>query len=67
MTAVPLLTTVAGGFTVVYLTVPRADWVAPDPALFASLGAGVLGALAVSLTTWPLIESMTRHESTRFE
>jgi hypothetical protein len=70
-TAIPLVLTVLGGFgtavLVAYIIVPNDEWTLPGIGFFASVGVGVLVALAVSLITWPLMDVATRHDSVRFE
>jgi hypothetical protein len=42
-------------------------WTWPDASVFATVAAGVLVALALTLLALPLVEAATRHEAVRFE
>jgi hypothetical protein len=70
-TGVPLVLTVVGGIGIAILTtyvaVPSESWVLPSAGFFATLGAGVLAAAAVTLITWPLMDAATSHDNVRFE
>jgi hypothetical protein len=70
-TAAPLVFTMLGGVVtavvVVYLTAPREEWRFPGMSLLFAVGVAAVVALAVSLVTWPMVKSATRHETIRFE
>jgi predicted lysophospholipase L1 biosynthesis ABC-type transport system permease subunit len=70
-TGVPLTVTVFGAFgvamLVIYAVVPGAEMVLPSAGFFATIGAGVLAAVAITLITWPLMNAATGHDSVRFE
>jgi hypothetical protein len=80
-TAIPLVVTAVGGMAVtvaLFLVVnagaslaePEATGavlVLPDAAFFASLGGGLVGAIVVSMLSWPLMDAVTRHDNVRYE
>jgi len=70
-TGVPLLSTSLGVFglvmLVMYLVVPRSEWVFPEPSFLAGLGLGVLAALAVSSIAVLMMDVATRHDAVRYE
>jgi ABC-type lipoprotein release transport system permease subunit len=80
-TAIPLVFTALGGIVVtlvLFLAVNAAASLAepgsggallvlPDAAFFASLGGGLVGAMVVSMLSWPLMDAVTRYENLRYE
>ena len=77
-TAIPLVVTALvgvalglGQLVVLFLlssASPDASQVAwPDLGFFATAGIGLVAAVAVSLLSWPLMDTVTRHDSVRYE
>jgi hypothetical protein len=80
-TSIPLVVTALGGMAVTFVLYlvgnagaalaepesPEALLTLPDAAFFASLGGGLLGAIVVSMLSWPVMDAVTRHDNVRFE
>jgi ABC-type lipoprotein release transport system permease subunit len=80
-TSIPLVVTALGGMAVTFVLYlvgnagaalaepesPEALLTLPDAAFFASLGGGLLGAIVVSMLSWPAMDAVTRHDNVRFE
>jgi hypothetical protein len=52
---------------VLYAVVPGGETVLPGAGFFATLGRGMLAAVAITLITWPLENAATGHDSVRIE
>jgi ABC-type antimicrobial peptide transport system permease subunit len=76
-TSVPLVVTTAGAIAVTYLLAFVSSLAVPDGQLnlltwpgggfLVSAATGLLGAVAVSLLSWPLMNAVTGYDSVRYE